>query len=216
MTTLNDTFERELAQEDEGYASGSDGLSIPTPLRRASRIYHISTNKSISFNPTTPLTTAACHSNHSSMCCHLMFSSSDEVSASPVSSLPHSITEPPSLVQHSLDYQHPSLTDTDNAFQNIATNDKDEEHFPTVTLDGDLCLEDPVPDRHLCIHEHLQPHFLCSYPCPYGLDPLPYTPIYAPALYCETLDLSDFSDFQDVMTTTSDEDIPDLDDIFGL
>ena len=30
------------------------------------------------------------------------------------------------------------------------------------------------------------------------------------------LDLSDNSDIQDVMTTTSDEDIPDLEDIFGL
>ena len=30
------------------------------------------------------------------------------------------------------------------------------------------------------------------------------------------MDLSDISDFQDVMTTTSDEDIPDLDDVFGF
>ena len=28
------------------------------------------------------------------------------------------------------------------------------------------------------------------------------------------LDFSDISDFQDVMTTTGDEDIPDLDDVF--
>ena len=28
------------------------------------------------------------------------------------------------------------------------------------------------------------------------------------------MDLNDISDFQDVMTTTSDEDIPDLDDVF--
>ena len=30
------------------------------------------------------------------------------------------------------------------------------------------------------------------------------------------MDLSDISDFQDVMTTTSHEDIPHLDDVFGL
>ena len=30
------------------------------------------------------------------------------------------------------------------------------------------------------------------------------------------MDLSDISDFQDVMTTTSDEDIPTLEDIFRL
>ena len=29
MTTLNDTFERELTQEDEVYESGSESLSIP-------------------------------------------------------------------------------------------------------------------------------------------------------------------------------------------
>ena len=32
MTTLNDTFKRELAQEDEGYESGSESLSIPMTL----------------------------------------------------------------------------------------------------------------------------------------------------------------------------------------
>ena len=33
ITTLNDTFERELAQEDDRYESGNKSLSIPTPLR---------------------------------------------------------------------------------------------------------------------------------------------------------------------------------------
>ena len=35
LTTLNDAFEQELSQEDEGYESGSESLNIPTPLRRA-------------------------------------------------------------------------------------------------------------------------------------------------------------------------------------
>ena len=38
----------------------------------------------------------------------------------------------------------------------------------------------------------------------------------APAPYYEMMDLINISDFQDVMTTTSDEDIPDLEDILGL
>ena len=66
VTTLNDAFEQELAQEDEGYWSGSETLSIPTPLRRAPLIYHISTSENISFDPTMPLTTAAQHCEHSS------------------------------------------------------------------------------------------------------------------------------------------------------
>ena len=34
MTTLNDAFECELAQEDEGNESGIESLNIPTPLHR--------------------------------------------------------------------------------------------------------------------------------------------------------------------------------------
>ena len=65
LTTLNDTFERELTQEDEHYDSGIESLSIPTPLSRAPCIYHISMNENLSFNPTTPLTTAEQHPVHS-------------------------------------------------------------------------------------------------------------------------------------------------------
>ena len=61
MITLNDTFERELAQEDKGYESQSESLSIPTPLRRASWIYQTSTSENLSFNPTT----AEQHPDHS-------------------------------------------------------------------------------------------------------------------------------------------------------
>ena len=45
VTTLNNTFEIELAQEDEGYESKSKSLNIPTPLRRAPQIYHVSTSE---------------------------------------------------------------------------------------------------------------------------------------------------------------------------
>ena len=37
-----------------------------------------------------------------------------------------------------------------------------------------------------------------------------------PASYQDTLDLSDISYFEDVMTTSSDEDIPALDNVIGL
>ena len=83
-----------------------------------------------------------------------------------------------------------------------------EQDFQMVTLDNDHWIIDPVPDRCLCIHEHLQPHTLCCYPCPYT--------DYTSASYQDTLDLSDISDFKDMMTTSSDEDIPALDDVIGL
>ena len=95
----------------------------------------------------------------------------------------------------------------DDPFQEATT--EEEEDFPTAPLDDDIWLEDPVPGRCLCIHEQSQPHFLCSYHCTYKLED-------TQASYYEIMDLSDIPDFQDMMTTTSDEDIPDLDDIFGF
>ena len=68
---------------------------------------------------------------------------------------------------------------------------------------------EPFPDGDPCIHEHLQLHSLCPYPFPCSIDS-------TPTLYQDTLDLSGISDFEDVTTTSSDEDIPALEDVFGL
>ena len=133
MTTLNDISERELTLEDEGYDSASKSLSIPTPLRRISRIHHISTNEDLFFIPTTPLTSATWHLNCTSMCCHLSFISSDEESTSSLSSPLHSRTEPSSLEQHSMDYQHPSPTNTQNSFHDTANGDDEEDFFHSHT-----------------------------------------------------------------------------------
>ena len=51
VTMLNATFERNLALEDEGYKSGSENFNIPTPLRRTSKIHHVSSIENASFNP---------------------------------------------------------------------------------------------------------------------------------------------------------------------
>ena len=45
MTTLNAAFESKLALEDEGYESGSENFNIPTPLRRTSKIHHVSMSR---------------------------------------------------------------------------------------------------------------------------------------------------------------------------
>ena len=86
---------------------------------------------------------------------------------------------------------------------------EEEEHFPTAPLNDDIWMEEPVPDMHLCIHEDSQ-HDLCPYPCPYSLDQLHLN--YAP----QYMDLSDSFNFEDVTTTTSDEDIPNLEDVLQL
>ena len=84
--------------------------------------------------------------------------------------------------------------------------DDGEEDFQTVTLDDDHWTTEEIPDRHLCIHKNLIPHSLCPYPSPY----MDYTSIS----YHGTLDLSDISEFKDLMTTFSDY-IPALDDEIG-
>ena len=93
-----------------------------------------------------------------------------------------------------------------NAYVTLeAEKEEVEEDFQTVPLDGEHWDMEEIPDRHLCIHEHSLPHRLCPYPCPYS--------DYQTSSYYDTLDLSDISEFEDLMTTSSDEDIPALDDI---
>ena len=83
--------------------------------------------------------------------------------------------------------------------------DEEEEDFQTVSLEDDHWTMEEILDRHLCIHEHSGPHELCPYPCPY-LD-------YTSSSYYNTLDLGNISEFEDLMTTSSDEDIPALDKV---
>ena len=89
-----------------------------------------------------------------------------------------------------------------------------EDDFPTTSLDDNIWLKDPVPQRHLCIHDPSQPNCQCSYPCPYSLD-FPFSTL-DDIPYHEMMDLGDISEFQDIMMTTSDEDILDLEDGFRL
>ena len=73
-----------------------------------------------------------------------------------------------------------------------------------VPLHDDHLTSKEIPDRTLCIHEHGLPHVLCPYPCPYAN--------YQTPLYMDSLDLSDISDFEDIMITSSYENIPVLED----
>ena len=223
----------ELTHDDEGYESGSENLNIPTPFRRAPRIYHIWMSEDLSFNPTTPLITAKQHPVHSPqrfrchspVCCHLVLSSADEEgpvrpsdphlqhSSTPDSSPVHRRPEPPLPVQHHMIHHHMSPPSTDQFFKDDTT----EENFPTAPLDDDIWLEDEMPYRHLCTHDTSQLDHLCHYPCPYAnLNfarnlPSSLTPEAAECGY-DIMDLMD-ADLKDIMSTTSDEDIPDLEDI---
>ena len=89
--------------------------------------------------------------------------------------------------------------------------EEEEEHFSTAPLNDDVWMEEPVPDQHLCIHEDLQ-HDLCPYLCPYSLDQLHLAPNYTP----QYIDLGNIFDFQHMITTTCDEDIPNMEDVLKL
>ena len=201
MTTLNTAFESKLTLEDEGYESGSENFNIPTPLRRTSRIHHTSSDENIFFDPTTSHSTGTSQLHCKPVWCQLTFSSSDDEDTSTVDTPLHSTTVP---LQDPADFllQPPSKCSL------TICNDLDDEEgedFQRVSLEDDHWTIEEIPDRHLCLHKHSVLHELCPYPCPY-LD-------YTSSLYYDTLDLSDISEFEDLMTTSSDEDIPALDEV---
>ena len=91
---------------------------------------------------------------------------------------------------------------------------------PTAPLDNEVWSEGPILDRLLYMHERPhEPNLQCSYPCPYStttlrMDLPQSTPKGATVLNSDLMDFSDISsDLPDIMTTASDDDIPDLMDI---
>ena len=101
--------------------------------------------------------------------------------------------------------QHPSKC-TLNAFVTLEAGEEEvEEDFQTVPLDDEHWDMEEIPDRPLYIHEHSLPHGLCPYQCPYS--------DYQVSSYYDILDLSDIFKFEDLMTTSSNGDIPALNDI---
>ena len=115
-----------------------------------------------------------------------------------------------------------STPTTDQVFTDAGDNDatSSEENFPAASLDNEVWSEDLISDRQLCIHEtpH-KPNHQCSYPCPYKnttfrLDLSQSTARDEALYYYKLMDLSDISsDLQDIMATTSDDDIPDPVDV---
>ena len=81
----------------------------------------------------------------------------------------------------------------------------DEEDFQMVPLDDEHWTSEETPERTLCIHEHGLPHGLCPYPCPYAN--------YNTISYMDSLDLNDISDYEDCMVTSSDEEIPGMEEV---
>ena len=80
-------------------------------------------------------------------------------------------------------------------------SDDEEEDFQMVPLDDEHWTSEETPERTLCIHEH----GLRQYPCPYMN--------HDTISYMDSLDLSDISDYEDYMVTSSDEEIPGMEEV---
>ena len=208
VTTLNAAFESKLALEDEGYDSGLENFNIPTPCWRTSKIQHISSVENASFDPV-PVT--PCSSRElclNPVCRRLTYSSSDDDDTRE-DDVPFPCSAP-QVQYHAHDPWSLSPKCTLHASIHLEEEeeeeeDDEEEDFETFLLDDEHWTTEEIPDRPLCIHEHWLLHRLCPYLCPY-LD-------YQTSSYFDTMDLSDISKFRDLMTTSSDEDIPALYDI---
>ena len=202
VTTLKATFECKLALEYEGYESSSEDFNIPTPLRRTSKICHISNVKNGPFNPV-PVTPHSTRESHlRPVCRRLTYSPSDDDDTTE-----DEVSSPYSMLQvqyHTCDPQTPSSKHILNAYIHLEEEEDEEEDFQTILLDNEHWTTEEIPDRPLCIHKHPLPHGLCPYPYLYAE--------YQTSSYCKTMDLSDISGFEDLMTTSSDEDIPALED----
>ena len=88
----------------------------------------------------------------------------------------------------------------------VCSNSSDEEEdFQMVPLDDEHWTSKEAPERTFCIHEHGLPHNLCQYPCPYGN--------HNTISYMDSLGLSDILDYEDYMVTSSDKEIPGMEEV---
>ena len=197
VIALNAAFTQQLSLADEGYESGSDTVDLPTPLRKTPRIHHVSSMENASFNPAhttahSTVTITPCSSPQTPTrpvhCCQSFNSDSDQdPDSTPV-------------------YSNSSDDDQDlDSTPVYSDNPDEEEDFPTVPLDDEHWTSDIVPERTFCMHENGLPNNVCQHPCPYGSNDT--------VSYMDSLDLSDISDYKDYMVTSSNEELPGMEEV---
>ena len=182
VITLNAVFTQQLSLEDVGYESGSH-TDLPTPLQKTPCIHHVSSMEHASFDPAYPTphhpaTTLHCNSPLTSprpVCHHLTFTSDSS----------ESDQDPDSTSEYS---------DTEDSTSEYSDAEED---FQMVPIDDEHWTTEMVPERTFCIHENGLPNNVCPYPCPYGNN--------NSVSYMDSLNLSDISDYEDYMMTTSDD-----------
>ena len=141
-------------------------------------------------------------------------SSIEHASFIPVYTTPHSTVTmtpcsspqtPTRPVCQCLSFSSGSDQDPDSAPIYLDSSDEEVEDFQMVPLDDEHWTSEEVPERTFCMHKHGLPQNLCQYPCPYGSNDT--------VSYMDSLDLSDISDYEDYMVTSSDEELPGMEEV---
>ena len=118
---------------------------------------------------------------------------------------------PPRPVHHHLMFlSDSSESDQDPNSSSDSSPDSssdEEEDFQTVPIDDEHWTTEMVPERTFCIHENGLPNNVCQYPCRYGNNNNSVS-------YMDSLEVSDISDYEDyMMTTSNDEELPGLEEV---
>ena len=130
--------------------------------------------------------------------------SMEHASFNPVHTTPHSSPQIPTRpVWCHLSFSPDNDQDPDST--PVYSSDEEEEDFQMVPLDDEHWTSEIVPERTFCIHKNGLPQNLCQYPCPYGSN--------VTVTYMESLVLSDILDYEDFMVTSSDEELPGLEEV---
>ena len=152
----------------------------------------------------TPLRKTPCIHHISSME-HASFNPVSTTPCNTVTITPHDTPQtPPRPVHRHLSFSSDNDQDPDSTPVYSNSSD-DEEDFQMVPLDADHWTSKETHKRTFCIQEQGLPHNLCQYSCPYGSNNTPS--------YMDSLDLSDISDYEDYMVTSSDEEIPGMEEV---
>ena len=152
----------------------------------------------------TPLWKTPCIHHVSSMK-HASFNPVTTTPHSTVTITPHSTTQtPPRPVRICLSFSSDNNQASDST-PVCSDSSNEEEDFQMFPLDDKQWNSKETHERTFCIQEHGLPHNLCQYTCPYGSNNT--------LSYMDSLDLSDISDYEDYMVTSSDEEMPGMEEV---
>ena len=146
------------------------------------------------------------HIHHISSIEHASFNPVHTTPCNTVTMTPHSSSQTPIRpVCCHLSFSSDTDDSSDSTPACSDGSDEEKEDFQMVPLDDKHWTLEEVLERTFCIHEHGLPHNLCQCPYPYGSTDT--------VSYMDSLDLSDISDYEDYMVTSSDEELPGMEEV---